>query len=158
MYDCVSDRVGPRLSTWLLRKGIFGRWRSSWTIPQTSRPGPWYLRTCRYKIRRPNRAPIIHSYMIVLEVWSMEEILSSHAYIRKPSKHALSYSVYMFVWMYVLVIFFANYFDSFSLSRLGWAHSSHHIGSEWSQRVGGSPTEERSPDRGLDQCKEMSRS
>ena len=82
MYGCVSDRVGPRLCTMLLRRGIFGRWRSSWTIPRTRRPSSRYKEavtaTYRWNHLRPNLPySVLHSYihtyirtfMIIPDVW-----------------------------------------------------------------------------------------
>ena len=68
MYGCVSDRRGPRLSTWLLLMGIFGRWRSSWTIPRTRRPRSRYeeavTATYRWNHLRPNLLySVLHSYI-----------------------------------------------------------------------------------------------
>ena len=42
---------------------------------------------------------------------------------------------------------FDNYFDFLSLSWIGWGHSSRHSSLLRSQRGGGSPVEERRPDR-----------
>ncbi len=82
MYGCVSDRMGPRLCTWLLRRGIFGRRRSSWTIPRTRRPSTRYeeavTTTYRWNHLRPNLPySVLHScihtyirtYMIFFDVW-----------------------------------------------------------------------------------------
>ena len=68
MYGCVSDRREPRLSMWLLRRGIFGRWRSSWTIPRTRRPSSRYeeavTATYRCDHLRPNLLySVLHSYI-----------------------------------------------------------------------------------------------
>ncbi len=68
MYGCVSDRMGPRLCTRLLSMGIFGRWRSSWTIPRTRRPSSRYeeavTATYRWNHLRPNLPySVLHSYI-----------------------------------------------------------------------------------------------
>ena len=42
VYGCVSDGMVGRLSTLLFEGAIFGRWRSSWTIPRTRRPRTRY--------------------------------------------------------------------------------------------------------------------
>ena len=68
MYGCVSDRRGARLCTLLLSMGIFGRWRSSWTIPRTRRPSSRYeeavTATYRWNHLRPNLPYIVlHSYI-----------------------------------------------------------------------------------------------
>jgi hypothetical protein len=68
MYGCVSDRRGPRLCTRLLRRGIVGRWRSSWTIPRTRRPSSRYeeavTATYRWNHLRPNLPySVLHSYI-----------------------------------------------------------------------------------------------
>ena len=82
MYGCVSDRRGPRLSSWLLRMGIFGRWRSSWTIPRTRRPSWRYEEAVTatyhwnhlrpnlpYRVLRSYIRTFIHTYMIIPDVW-----------------------------------------------------------------------------------------
>ena len=66
--------------------------------------------------------------------------------------------MYLYVCLFsdlLLVISDDNYFASFSLSRIGWVHSYHHIGSEGPQRGGGSPAGQRCQYRGADRCKEM---
>ena len=100
MYGCVSDRRGPRLFTWLLSMGIFGRWRSSWTIPRTRRPRSRYeeavTATYGWNHLRPNLPySVLHSYIHTyirtyihdnsrcLALWRRRCLLSfSHPYIQ----------------------------------------------------------------------------
>ncbi len=103
MYGCVSDRRGPRLCTWLPRMGIFGRWRSSWTIPRTRRPSSRYeeavTATYRWKHLRPNLPySVLHSYirtyMIIPDVWQyLEEEMPS--FLLTPIHTSLSSSTHM---------------------------------------------------------------
>ena len=45
----------------------------------------------------------IHTYMIVCELWSMEEeILSSHIHTRMPYNHTHMYAVYVCMHSYVM--------------------------------------------------------
>ncbi len=98
MYGCVSDRRGPRLCTWLLSMGIFGRWRSSWTIPRTRRPSSRYeeavTATYRWKHLRLNQLySVLYSYIRTYvhtklfpmfgNIWGRRCLLSfSHPYIQ----------------------------------------------------------------------------
>ena len=125
MYGCVSDRMGPRLFTWLLRMGIFGRWRSSWTIPRTRRPSPRYeeavTATYRWNHLRPKLPysvlhsyirTYIHTYMIIPDVWQYlgEEMPSflSHNHTYKyvcRLLHTCTCIQCMYVWMCVQIMY-----------------------------------------------------
>ena len=68
--------------------------------------------------------------------------------------------MYVYINNFLLLIWFDaisddNYFASFSLSRIGWVHSSFRIGCFRPQRGGGSPAGQRGQYRGEEQCKEM---
>jgi hypothetical protein len=113
MYGCVSDRMGPRLCTRLLRMGIFGRWRSSWTIPRTRRPSSRYGQPTAgttydltYHIFLYTH---IRTYIIIPAVWQYlaEEMPSllltpihTSTYVVFYT-HVHAYSVCMYVCMYL---------------------------------------------------------
>ena len=123
MYGCVSDRRGPRLSSWLLRRGIFGRWRSSWTIPRTRRPSSRYeeavTATYRWNHLRPNLLySVHHSYIhTYVHTWLFpkfgnlgEEMLSFlltpiHTSTYVVFTNMFMYTVYVHVCMYLLYIY-----------------------------------------------------
>ncbi len=126
MYGCVSDRRGPRLCTWLLRMDIFGRWRSSWTIPRTRRPRPRYeeavTATYRWKHLRPNLPySVLYSYIRTYvhtklfpmfgNIWGRRCLLSFlHPYIQvrmSSSTHMYMHTVY--ICMYVCHIMYILY-------------------------------------------------
>jgi hypothetical protein len=118
MYGCVSDRRGPRLCTWLLSKGIFGRWRSSWTIPRTRRPSSRYeeavTATYRWNHLRPNLPySVLHSYIRTYihtlffpmfgNIWGRRCLLSfSYPYI--PTTHMYMHTVYVCMYVYTYYV------------------------------------------------------
>ena len=114
MYGCVSDRMGSRLYIRLLRRGIFGRWRSSWTIPRTRRLSPRYeeaeTATYRWNHLRPNLLySVLHSYIRTCihtwlfpmfgNIWGRRCLLSfSHPYIQfrmSSCTHMYMHTVYV---------------------------------------------------------------
>ncbi len=122
MYGYVSDRMAGRLCTWLLRMGIFGRWRSSWTIPRTRRPRSRYeeavTATYRWNHLRPivSFIPIyvhtyIHDNFRSLAIWRRRCLPTfSHPYIQvrmSSFTHMYMQTVYvcMYVCMYVCTYF-----------------------------------------------------
>jgi hypothetical protein len=114
MYGCVSDRTGPRLCTRLLRRGIFGRWRSSWTIPRTRRQSSRYeeavTATYRWNHLRPNLPysvlhsyirTYVHDYTRCLVIWGRRSLFSySHPYIQVRMSSSTQIQ-FMYVCMYV---------------------------------------------------------
>jgi hypothetical protein len=117
MYGCVSDRRGPRLCTWLLSRGIFGWWRSSWTIPRTRRPSSRYeeavTATYRWNHLRPNLTySVLHSYirtyMIIPDMMEIPSILLTPIHTSTYVvfyTHAHAYSVCMYVCVCILCIY-----------------------------------------------------
>ena len=94
--------------------------------------------------------------LTVCVVWD-EVCLSVCMYVLYVCTVCMYSSVCMWDLPLCIIIFFDNYFDSFSLTRIVWGHSAHHIRLLWPQRGGGSPAGKRCRDRSPEQCKEMRR-
>ena len=97
-----------RLSTLLFEGAIFGRWRSSWTIPRTRRPRTRYDDAATatigwnrihpdlpYTILHSCIHTYMHAYMIIPDVSQMEEEI--HTYILLAPMHTSTYVIYAHV-------------------------------------------------------------